>query len=112
MQVLSGESFLTLVSTPSRMYVFLGGPGLTGLFSGYASRSVGVRSPSRLTALNLLLLRGAVHLTCLRVWNFLLAVACRYGHGLCSHCLIDDSSWQRSWVLYMSSALTSAAHVS
>jgi hypothetical protein len=42
-QVLSGESLLALVTTPSRLYVFLGGPGLTGLFSGYASRSVGAQ---------------------------------------------------------------------
>ena len=33
-----------LVATPGRLYVFLGGPGLQGAFSGYSSRSLGVQS--------------------------------------------------------------------
>ena len=41
--MLTGESLLALVATPSRLYVFIGGPGLAGLFAGYASRSVGAR---------------------------------------------------------------------
>lgn len=36
-----------LVATPGRLYVFLGGPGLQGAFSGYSSRSLGI---SRLAA--------------------------------------------------------------
>ena len=47
-QILSGESLLALVTTPSRLYVFLGGPGLTGSFSGYASRSVGAQTAPNL----------------------------------------------------------------
>ena len=41
MQALSGDSLLVIVTTPSQLYVFLGGPGLTGLFAGYGSRSLG-----------------------------------------------------------------------
>lgn len=41
LQVLSGENLLALAATPTRLFVFLGGPGLKGLFSGYASRSLG-----------------------------------------------------------------------
>lgn len=44
LQVLSGENLLALAATPTRLFVFLGGPGLKGLFSGYASRSLGKTS--------------------------------------------------------------------
>lgn len=36
-----------LVATPGRLYVFLGGPGLQGAFSGYSSRSLGAQSYSQ-----------------------------------------------------------------
>lgn len=44
LQVLSGENLLVLAATPTRLFLFLGGPGLKGLFSGYASRSLGKTS--------------------------------------------------------------------
>ncbi len=40
-QIGAGEAALVLVATPGRLYVFLGGPGLQGAFSGYSSRSFG-----------------------------------------------------------------------
>ena len=46
-QVSEGEGVLALVATPGRLYVFLGGPGLQGAFSGYSSRSLGASNLPR-----------------------------------------------------------------
>lgn len=47
-----------VVTTPGRLYVFLGGPGLQGAFSGYSSRSLGA-----------LLAWGASLNTCAHLWT-------------------------------------------
>jgi hypothetical protein len=44
-QVSEGDAALVLIATPGRLYVFLGGPGLQGAFSGYSSRSLGAQLP-------------------------------------------------------------------
>lgn len=44
-KVTAGDAALALVATAARLYVFLGGPGLQGAFSGYASRAFGVHHP-------------------------------------------------------------------
>ena len=44
-QVTAGDAALAVVATAARLYIFLGGPGLNGAFSGYASRALGVPPP-------------------------------------------------------------------